>query len=244
MYYKRTLLFQNKRLVNLNIIMKHKAIFITGTDTGIGKTFYSCRLLETLNAKNYSTLAMKPVAAGATNNHGTLKNEDAVDLQQCASVKLSYQEVNPYCFSAAIAPHIAADKEGQKISLKFIQDQFLKLKEKADFVIVEGVGGWQVPLNGSQTIADLAALLQIPLVLVVGIRLGCINHALLTVNSIQQSSVSFAGWVANILEPEMSALDENIITLQQLIPVPLLDVIQYQTGDSKSSLNSTNIDWL
>jgi dethiobiotin synthetase len=224
--------------------MKHKAIFITGTDTGIGKTFYSCRLLEALNANGCSTLAMKPVAAGASNEHGTLKNEDALQLQQCASIKVSYQEVNPYCFSAAIAPHLAANKEGQQVSLKLIHDQFLKLKEKADFVLVEGVGGWQVPLNESQTVADLAKTLQIPVVLVVGIRLGCINHALLTVDSIQQSSVALTGWVANIIEPDMSALDENIKTLQQLIVAPLLDVIQYQADHSKPSLNSTNIDWL
>ena len=224
--------------------MKQTALFITGTDTGVGKTFYSCKLLQTLNSKGYSTLAMKPIAAGARKEQGILKNEDAILLQQAASIKITYHEVNPYCFPSAIAPHIAAAEAGQVIKLEPVRDQFVKLHGNADFLLVEGVGGWQVPLNETQTVANLAEVLQIPVVMVVGMRLGCINHALLTAHSIQQSSSPFAGWVANILEPDMLALNENILTLQQKIAVPLLDTLHYQADDSKPSPVSVNTEWL
>ena len=224
--------------------MKHKAIFITGTDTGIGKTFYTCRLLESLNAEGYSTLALKPVAAGAIEVGGVLKNDDALQLQQAASVDIPYQDVNPYCFELPIAPHLAATKESREIDLKLIRDQYLKLNNKADIVVVEGVGGWQVPLNDSCTVADLAGVLQLPVVMVVGMRLGCINHALLTANSIQQSSLPFVGWVANVIDTDMSALDENVKTLQQLLQIPLLDVIQFQANTPGVSFDSPKIDWL
>ena len=224
--------------------MKQKAVFITGTDTGIGKTFYSCKLLQALNAAGCSTLAMKPVAAGAVKEQDILRNEDAIKLQQAASIKISYKEVNPYCFPLAVSPHIAAADAGSIIELEYAYDQFLKLYGKADVLLVEGVGGWQVPLNDTQTVANLAARFQIPVVMVVGIRLGCINHALLTASSIQQLSVPFAGWVANILEPDMQALRENILTLQQIISAPLLDVIQYQADNSSQNIDSVKTRWL
>lgn len=224
--------------------MKQKAFFITGTDTGIGKTFYSCKLLQALNALGCSTVAMKPVAAGAVEEQDILKNKDAIKLQQAASIEISYQEVNPYCFPSAVSPHIAASDTGSNINLEYVYDQFLKLCGKADVLLVEGVGGWQVPLNDTQTVADLVARLQIPVVMVVGMRLGCINHALLTASSIQQSSVPFAGWIANILEPDMQALRENILTLQQKISAPLLDVIQYQADNTSQNTDSVETQWL
>lgn len=224
--------------------MKQPALFITGTDTGIGKTFYSCQLLQALNAAGYSTLAMKPIAAGAGNERGIFKNDDALYLQQAASVKIPYHEVNPYCFPAPVAPHIAAAETGQHISLEAVLEQYTKLKGRADYILVEGVGGWQVPLNETQTVANLAELLHIPVVMVVGIRLGCINHAMLTANSIQQSSVPFAGWVANLLEKDMPALNKNIKTLQHNIAAPLLDIVQYQANDLKSPLSTMQTKWL
>lgn len=196
--------------------MKH-GFFITGTDTGVGKTRVSSALLTAFNALGFSTAGMKPVATGCVNTAQGLRNNDALALQQHASLQLSYDQVNPYAFEPAIAPHIAATQAGQTVDLIRIKHELDILSKVADVVIVEGVGGWFVPLNHNATIADLAHILELPVILVVGVRLGCLNHALLSVKSIESSGLPFAGWIANVIDPSMQCIEENITALRERI---------------------------
>ncbi|OYZ06091.1 MAG: dethiobiotin synthase [Methylophilales bacterium 16-45-7] len=200
--------------------MKH-AFFITGTDTGIGKTYVSCQLIREYVAQGYRVVGMKPVAAGCEFIDGLWVNEDVALLTQASNVKAPFHLVNPYCFNAPIAPHIAASQQGVEVQLEVIQRAFIALSEMADIVIVEGAGGLLVPLNAHATIADLIALLNIPIVLVVGMRLGCINHALLTYAVIQSRQLPISAWVANPIDKTMQCFDENLFTLQQsMSPLP------------------------
>ncbi len=200
------------------------AWFITAIDTDAGKTFVTEGLLRAFARAGYRSLGFKPVASGCELTGQGLRNEDALRLMSAASVKIAYEQVNPWAFEPAIAPHIAAEKAGKSIHLEQIVNNVRENSIKSDIVLVEGVGGWQVPLNADQTIADLAQQLAYPVILVVNMRLGCINHALLTVQSISQSDVELAGWVANtgLNEQPMNCLQENIETLQQRIKAPLL----------------------
>lgn len=208
--------------------MKH-GYFITGTDTGVGKTRIATALLAAFNSRGYSTAAMKPVATGCANTAQGLRNDDALTLQQHASLPLTYEQVNPYAFEPAIAPHLAAAQAGQTIDLMRIKHGLDILAVQADVVIVEGVGGWVVPLNRDTTIADLARMLGLPVVLVVGMRLGCLNHALLSVESIEQSGLPFAGWVANVIDPAMQCIEENIAALRERIAAPWLGTTLWDT---------------
>lgn len=207
--------------------MRHK-LFVAGTDTDVGKTLVAAALLEVANKQGLRTAALKPVAAGCEATERGLRNSDALLLQKSASVKVSYQQVNPFAYRAAIAPHIAAQEQGQRLSADRIAG-FCRgvLMSGADLTVIEGAGGWRVPLNERESFADIAKQLQLPVVLVVGMRLGCINHALLTVEAIQRDGVPLAGWVANLLTPEMSHYQENLNTLQQKIAAPLLGEIPY-----------------
>lgn len=204
-----------------------RGYFITGTDTGVGKTHISAALLTLFNTRGFSTAAMKPVATGCVNTAQGLRNDDALVLQQHASLPLPYEQVNPYAFAPAIAPHIAATQAGQTIDLAQIEHGLDILAAQADVVIVEGVGGWLVPLNADATVADLAYELGLPVILVVGMRLGCLNHALLTAQSIEQSEVPFAGWVANVIDPAMQCIEENIQALRERIAVPWLGTVEW-----------------
>jgi len=206
-----------------------RGFFITGTDTGVGKTLVSCLLLEFFNAQGLHTAAMKPVASGCRNSSLGWRNDDAEQLQQAASIDLSYEQVNPYALPAAIAPHLAAHQCNMAISIEAILENFRHIYDTSQLVIVEGVGGWFVPLNETQTTADLARRLKLPVIVVVGIRLGCINHALLTIKAIQQDRENppIAGWVANIIDPETAATDEVIESLQAYIKAPLLGTIPH-----------------
>lgn len=206
--------------------MKH-GYFITGTDTGVGKTRISTALLTAFNARGFSTAAMKPVATGCANTAQGLRNDDALTLQQHASLPLTYEQINPYAFEPPIAPHLAAAQAGQAIDLSHIKHGLDILAAQADVVIVEGVGGWLVPLNADATVADLAYELGLPVILVVGLRLGCLNHALLTVQSIEQSSLPFAGWVANVIDPAMQCIEENIQALRERITAPWFGTVQW-----------------
>lgn len=197
-------------------------IFITGTDTEIGKTRVACALLRVLNKYQVKTAGMKPVASGAEKIDGQLRNDDALQLIESASVKLPYKLINPYVFSTAASPHIAADLEQQQVELENIKKCFLEIEQQAEFVVVEGVGGWLAPLNDKQAVADMAKVLQLPVVLVVGMRLGCLNHALLSAQHIQQSGLKLIGWVANCIEHNFSYLEENIDTLTKLVDAPLI----------------------
>jgi len=206
--------------------MKH-GFFITGTDTGVGKTRVSTALLAACNARSLSTAAMKPVATGCANTVQGLRNDDALALQQHVSLPLTYEQINPYAFAPAIAPHLAAAQSGQTIDLDRIKHAFGVLAVRADVVIVEGVGGWLVPLNRDATIADLAQMIGLPVILVVAVRLGCLNHALLTAESIEQSDLPFAGWVANVIDPDMQCADENIAALRERIAAPWLGTVPW-----------------
>ena len=195
--------------------------FITGTDTGVGKTYVSCQLLNQYKAQK--TIALKPLASGCTRTTEGLRNEDALLLQAAATVKLDYAEVNPFAFEPAIAPHIAADLYSEKLSAKKMAEACLPaFHHPADLYLIEGAGGWQVPLNADETWPDFVKLIDASVILVVGMRLGCINHALLSVQSIQQSGCHLAGWVANCLPPDMPFLQENIAYLTKKIAAPLL----------------------
>ncbi len=202
-----------------------RAMFVTGTDTDAGKTYISAALLRHFAAQSLRVVGMKPVASGVTELDGVLHNSDVTQLRQASNVQADVRWINPYCFTPAIAPHIAAQQAGVAIDLQQIKQAYEQLCGMADVVVVEGAGGWLVPLNGQQTIADLAQLLDIPIVLVVRIRLGCINHALLSVADIQRRGLTLLGWVANCMEDEMPVMQENIATLQQLIAAPCLAVV-------------------
>ena len=202
-----------------------KGYFITGTDTEVGKSWCSAGIMERLKQQGHSVVGMKPIASGCEETPDGLRNEDALLLQQNASIEIDYQLVNPYSFRPAIAPHIAAEREGVEIKLGKIVEHYIQLKAKADVVIVEGVGGWQVPLNEHESVVDLAVALKLPVILVVGMRLGCINHALLTAQSIRNAGCDLEGWIGNGVDSEMAELEQNIESIAQRIDAPLLGVV-------------------
>lgn len=199
--------------------------FITGTDTGVGKTLVSCALLHAFAAQGRRVAGFKPVAAGCDDDD---HNEDAKLLRAASSIQATYGQVNPYCFPHAIAPHLAARHAGVRIEFSRILASYRELAGQADEVIAEGAGGFLVPLNDRQTSADLAQQLGLPVILVVGMRLGCLNHALLTVRAIADCQLECAGWVANVLDDGMPALQENIEALRERIAAPLLGIIPHQ----------------
>ncbi len=215
--------------MTLNIHKKNTppAYFITGTDTDVGKTYVASALLRHFVALGFNALGMKPVAAGCELVNGGFINEDVVQLTQASNIKAPLALVNPYAFVPAIAPHIAAKLAGITISLSVISQAFEALSQLADVVIVEGAGGFCVPLNAHETMADLAVKLNLPVILVVGMRLGCINHALLTVQSIEARGLVVAGWVANQVHGEMTAYQDNVETLKRLIKAPCLAEVKW-----------------
>ncbi len=211
------------------------AYFITGTDTGVGKTFVSCALLRTFARKGLRAVGMKPVAAGCRLEQGALLSEDVEQLLTAGNVAATPQEISPYAFEPPLAPHIAARMAGKSIGLEPILQSYAALRQRADAVVVEGVGGFRVPLNDNLDTADLAKALQLPVILVVGMRLGCLNHALLTRDAIAQAGLTISGWVANEIEPDMPAFAENVEALAQRLPAPLLSVVRYGgTMDSEA----------
>jgi dethiobiotin synthetase len=198
-------------------------LFITGTDTGVGKTYISCQLLNTWDKQGQRTVGLKPLASGCISTPDGLRNEDAHLLQQAANIALPYSQINPFAFEPAIAPHLAAAAQHTQITAKQLATACEPaLSHPADIYLIEGAGGWQVPLNANETWPDFVKLIQAEVILVVGMRLGCINHALLSVESIQQSGCHLAGWIANCLPPEMPYLQENIAYLEQKITAPRL----------------------
>jgi len=199
-----------------------KNYLIVGTDTGVGKTYVSCALLRAFAAAGKTVIGMKPVAAGCDRVGEKLISDDGRQLQAASNVPAAYTDINPYAFEPAIAPHIAAQQAGVEIQLPPILQAFKRLQTQADVLIVEGVGGFCVPLNDTEDTADLALALDIPLILVVGLRLGCLNHARLTLEAITRRNLALAGWVANHLDTDMQAQQENIVALQQRIHAPLI----------------------
>jgi len=198
-------------------------LFVAGTDTGIGKTFISCKILEYLNQIACKTVGLKPIASGCKLTDGSYYNQDALKLQAAASVKLDYKIVNPFAFEPAIAPHIAAQQSGKSMtSSAVIEKLSIAFQQTADFYLIEGAGGWLLPLNNKETLADVVRILQLPVLLVVGIRLGCLNHALLTVDNIKRTGIKLTGWIANCIDPDMQFIEENIEMLKNRIDAPLL----------------------
>jgi dethiobiotin synthetase len=201
--------------------MSARGYFVTGTDTGVGKTRVAVALIHALRAEGLRVAAMKPVAAGF--EPGAL-NEDVTALMQAANVAADLADVNPYAFAPAIAPHIAAVQAGVRIDLDVIAAAYARLAAAADVVVVEGAGGWRVPLNDAEDMADLAQRLALPVLLVVGLRLGCLNHALLTAESVAARRLPWGGWVCNHVDPGMACQAENLDALRARLPGPCLGV--------------------
>lgn len=201
--------------------------FIIGTDTHVGKTLISCALLYAFAAQGLRVVGMKPIAAGIDADG---QHEDVKKLRAASNVLASLGQVNPYLFMLPIAPHIAARNSGVRIEIARILQSYHELAAQADVVVVEGAGGFCVPINERETSADLAQQLALPIILVVGMRLGCLNHALLTLSATEAQGLKCAGWIANVLNENMQALEENIEALQQRIDAPLLGVVPWNAS--------------
>ncbi|WP_277589730.1 dethiobiotin synthase [Pseudomonas chlororaphis] len=200
-----------------------QAYFVTGTDTDVGKTTVAAGLLHAARLSGLSTAAGKPVASGCELTPKGLRNADTLALLAECSLPLTYDEVNPLAFEPAIAPHLAAREAGVALTVQALLAPMRQvLARGADFTLIEGAGGWRVPLADQDNLSDLAMALGLPVILVVGVRLGCINHALLTAEAIAQDGLQLAGWVANIIEPKTSRLEENLATLAERLPAPCL----------------------
>lgn len=213
------------------------AYFVTGTDTEIGKTTIAAGLLHAARLRGLSTAAAKPVASGCQRTPQGLRNDDALALLAQCSLPLRYEEVNPLAFEPAIAPHLAAREVGVELTVASLASPVRAiLARNADFSLVEGAGGWRVPLAGRESLSDLAQALAIPLILVVGVRLGCINHAVLTAEAIERDGLKLAGWVANIVDPQTSRLEENLATLGERLPAPCLGRVPYLEDASAASV--------
>ena len=207
-----------------------QAYFITGTDTDAGKTNIAAGLLCAAQQQQHSTLAMKPVASGCEVRAEGLQNSDALALMAQSSIKRPYAEVNPYAFAPAIAPHIAAQEAGVALQVSDLyQAAQVILQQQADFTLIEGAGGWRVPLSETAFLSDFAKTLKLPVILVVGVKLGCINHALLTAQAIQSDGLELAGWIANVVDPNCARLEENLVTLKQQMPAPCLAQVPHLT---------------
>ena len=204
-----------------------RGVFVTGTDTGVGKTWVSLGLIAALKSEGLEVTAMKPISAGCESTAEGLRNEDALMLQREASAARPYDMINPIALEPAIAPHIAAAEAGVPIDLDRIEIAYSGLAADADVCVVEGAGGWLVPLGTQVTFADLVARLNLPVLLVVGIRLGCLNHALLTVESIRRRNLPLIGWVANRLSPDTLRAAENIESLETRIPAPRIATVEF-----------------
>jgi dethiobiotin synthetase len=220
-----------------------QTFFVTATDTDAGKTLVSCAILLAARAKGLSTAALKPVAAGIISTENEAQNEDVIALASCCSLPLTCKEINPVCFPEPVAPHIGAAKHGPELDATKLADLCQPvLKQQANLTVIEGAGGWRVPLSDNETMADLVRILGVPVILVVGMRLGCLNHALLTAQSIQADGVPFAGWIANRSDPDMRAYAENLASLKTMMPAPLLAEIPWLDTQSNRDEAAKYID--
>ncbi|GAA4097825.1 dethiobiotin synthase [Zhongshania borealis] len=203
-----------------------KQYFIAGTDTDVGKTLVACGILRAAAARGLKTLAIKPVAAGADLTEQGLRNTDALMLIDAMTESLPYEQVNPVLLAPPIAPHIAAEQAGRRLSVSQLAG-FCRgvMMRKVDMVLIEGAGGWRVPLSQREMLSGLVVELQTPVILVVGMKLGCISHALLTAEAIRADGLVLAGWVANQIDPDMACFDENLATLRNFLPAPCLGVL-------------------
>ncbi|KRT55192.1 dethiobiotin synthase [endosymbiont of Ridgeia piscesae] len=207
--------------------MMRRGFFVTGTDTGCGKTEITLGLMRQMKDCGCRTLGMKPVASGAVPTPAGLRNEDASRIRAESSTAVPYEWVNPYAFEPPIAPHLAAQQAGVSIRLETILQAYQWLAAQGDCTVVEGVGGWRVPLEAGLSVSDLPQALQLPVILVVGLRLGCINHALLSAEAILATGVELVGWVANHVDPDMLIQQENLQSLKALMPAPCVGEVPF-----------------
>ncbi|MGO4999146.1 dethiobiotin synthase [Oceanisphaera sp. W20_SRM_FM3] len=216
-----------------------KTFFVTGTDTEVGKTLVTQALMQAAVESGRKVLGYKPVASGCVLLDGELKNSDALTLQASSSISLPYAMHNPYAFAPAIAPHIAAAQANESISLGRVSDGLARLKATAvDWIFVEGAGGWRLPINERQYLSDWAKVEHLPVILVVGARLGCINHALLTLEAIRHDGLVVAGWVLNHIDPQMNEVQANVEALKLRINAPLLGEIPWLGGEVTESVHN------
>ena len=203
------------------------SVYVTGTDTGIGKTLASCTLLHALRAHGLRAAGMKPVASGCERIDGEWRNADALALQAAGEPGIAYADINPFALEHPLAPELAARDAGIDVALPPILDAHARLAARADALIVEGVGGWAAPLSASLMQADLVRALRLPVLLVVGLRLGCLNHALLSARAIAADGVHLAGWIASHVDPAMARVDDNIAMLRARMPAPCWGVLPH-----------------
>ncbi len=223
------------------MLAEQRRIFITGTDTDVGKTLFTGAFIEALQSRGLSVIGLKPVAAGCQMIDGVAKNEDAIQLIDSMLVKHPYQLINPISLMQPIAPHISANLDGVELSVNSIQEQCPLLNHREQFVVVEGAGGWLVPLNERETFADYVEQESLEVILVVGLKLGCLNHALLTQQDIIRRGLKIIGWVANHVDPEMLNQQQNIDSLNQRLQCPLIAQIPYLEGDNLTSQAATYV---
>ncbi len=214
-----------------------KTYFVTGTDTDAGKTVITCGILAAACAKGLTTLALKPVASGCQQTEAGLRNADAQALMEAMTLSLPYEQVNPLAFTPPIAPHIAAKESGVLMTVDRLAGYCRgALMHRNDLALIEGAGGWRVPLNNREMISALTGALNTPVILVVGMKLGCINHALLSVEAIARDGARLAGWVANQIEPDLTRYEENLQTLKDFIPAPCLGSVPFLKEHSAASV--------
>jgi dethiobiotin synthetase len=212
-----------------------RSFFITGTDTDVGKTHVAAELIKGFRERGFQVSGFKPVAAGAEWLDGEWKNQDALDLMNEASVRYQYNEVNPYCFEPAMAPHIAAKQVSVEMEFSVVESVYTRHEVRSDVVIIEGAGGWKVPFNNQTGFDDLVVAMNVPVVLVVGLKLGCINHALLTEEAILNKGCRLVGWVGNDVDGDFQDISENIETLKDRMQSPYIGCFEYQVNKGKKS---------
>ena len=212
------------------------AFYVTGTDTGIGKTFASCALLHALRAQGLRAVGMKPVASGCERIDGEWKNEDASALQRAGEPGIAYADINPFALEHPLAPELAARDAGIEVALPPILDAYARLAAQADAVVVEGVGGWAAPLSASLMQADVVRALRLPVLLVVGLRLGCLNHALLSARAIAADGAQFVGWIGSHVDPAMERVEDNLAMLRERLPAPCWGVLPHAPGADPAAM--------
>ncbi|HJS21941.1 MAG TPA: dethiobiotin synthase [Steroidobacteraceae bacterium] len=224
---------------------RKRVLFVTGTDTGVGKTLIASALLRGLRERGARVAGMKPIASGGRETSNGIVNDDALALIAEASEPAPYRIVNPYSFVPAIAPHVAAVEAGTRIDLRELERAFRILAGLADVVVIEGAGGWLVPLDERHALADFAKRVKADVILVVGLRLGCLNHALLTAAAVAHSGLKLAGWVGNGIDPGFERSSDNVRALEERLRAPLLGVVPHRSpADAATALECLDLDAL
>jgi dethiobiotin synthetase len=214
-------------------------LFVTGTDTHVGKTRVATALCHAYAGRGLRVSAMKPISTGCTLTPAGLRCNDALALRGATNVQAAYADVNPYSFEPAIAPHIAAAEGGGAIDFEVLDVAFDRQRGLGDVIVVEGLGGWLVPLDAHRTLADLVVHWKLEVILVVGLRLGCLNHALLTTESILRRDLTLRGWIANSIDPDFERREANILALQNRIPAPCLGILDHAPHATAESVGQT-----